>query len=358
MALHNRVDRRILKQRLMEEPFHRITISFYRYIRLEDPQAFRDRLYQEWEALNCFGRIYVAQEGINAQMSVPEHNYDTFLEKLNQHPELKDIPIKVAVEDDGKSFYKLIIKVRPKIVNDGLDDHAYDVTNVGHHMSADEFNAAVQGDDTIVVDMRNHYEYEVGHFDGAIGPEGATFRDVLPEMVEKLRGKEDKKIVLYCTGGIRCEKASAYFKHAGFKDVNQLHGGIIDYSRQIKTKQLDNKYLGKNFVFDERLGERISDDIISHCHQCGQPADTHTNCLNEDCHILFIQCDECREKYEGCCSDDCQEFLHLPEEEKEKHRHHWDTGKASKYAYMSKQKSVLKERFPCYELDEESTCQS
>lgn len=333
----------------MDEPFKRITISFYRYVRIQDPQNFRDQLFKAWDALRCFGRIYVAQEGINAQMSVPEHHYDRFLAELNRYPELKQIPIKEAIEDDGKSFYKLTIKVRPKILNDGLDDNTYDVTNVGHHMTADEFNAAVRDENTVVVDMRNHYEYEVGHFEKAIGPEGATFRDVLPEMVDKLKGQEDKKIVLYCTGGIRCEKASAYFKHAGFTDVNQLHGGIIDYARQIETKALDNKYIGKNFVFDERLGERISNDIISHCHQCGQPADTHTNCANTACHILFIQCDECASKYEGCCSDTCLEFIHLPEEEQEGLRPHWDTATTANHSYKSKQKAVLKERFPHYE---------
>lgn len=349
MVLHNRIDKRVLKDKLMEEPFSRITFSFYRYVRISDPQAFRNQLYEIWSALQCFGRIYVANEGINAQMSVPEHNYNAFLDTLQAIPALADMPIKIAVEDDGKSFYKLIIKVRQKIVNDGLDDYAYDVTNVGHHMTASEFNNAVQDPATIVVDMRNHYEYEVGHFEGAIGPEGATFRDVLPEMVERLADQKDKKIILYCTGGIRCEKASAYFRHHGFSDVNQLLGGIIDYARQIKVDELDNKYLGKNFVFDDRLGERISDEVISHCHQCGAPCDTHTNCANQDCHILFIQCDACRDSYEACCSVDCRDFNRLPEEEKAKQREHLPTKATGEKVYSSKLKQTLQQRFSHYE---------
>ena len=131
-----------------------------------------------------------------------------------------------------------------------------------------------------------------------------------------LEGKEDEQILLYCTGGIRCEKTSAYLKHHGFQDVNQLHGGIIDYARQLDSDEsLNNNFEGKNFVFDERRGERISDDVISSCHQCGDPFDTHVNCKNVNCNLLFLQCDNCKEKYENCCSVDCIEIVNLPFEE-------------------------------------------
>lgn len=345
MALHNRVDKKLLKKRLMEEPFKRITFSFYRYVILEDPSSLRDTLFQEWSELNAFGRIYLAQEGINAQMSVPEHNYELFLKKLYAHPEFNNVPIKIAVEDDGKSFYKLIIKIRHKIVNDGLDDNAFDVTNVGKHLTAEEFNQAMENPDTLVIDMRNHYECEVGHFQNAFLPNAATFRDALPEVINQFEDKKDKKILLYCTGGIRCEKASAYLKHYGFKDVNQLHGGIIQYAQELRLNNIDNKYVGKNFVFDERLGERISNDIISNCHQCGKPCDTHTNCENQECHILFIQCEECRQKYEGCCSPECQQVVQLPVEvQKEKRK----KKRSADEVYLSKQKEVLKQKFTNY----------
>ena len=291
----------------MEETFQRKTISFYRYFYLENPQEFRNSIYSDWFAMNCFGRIYVAREGINAQMSVPEHHFEAFLETFEKYDILKDIPIKYAIEDDGKSFYKLTIKVRPKLVADGLDDGSYDVTNVGKHLTGLEFHHLIGQENTVVVDMRNFYESEIGRFEGAVCPEADTFREELEIATDLLQDKKDKKILLYCTGGIRCEKASAYLKNQGFEDVNQLHGGVLEYARQIKVANLESKFIGKNFVFDERLGESVNGQIISHCHQCGKPCDTHTNCANNRCHLLFIQCEECKTKYDGCCTAECAE---------------------------------------------------
>lgn len=305
MHLYNRINREELKKRLMEEPFLRKTISFYRYHYLENPQEFRDNIYQDWDVLGCFGRIYVAREGINAQMSVPEPHFEAFLESLKKYDIFHAIPIKYAIEDDGKSFYKLTIKVRPKLVADGLEDGSFDVTNVGKHLSGLEFHRLVGQKDTVVVDMRNYYESEIGHFEGAICPEADTFREELEIVTDLLEDKKDKKILLYCTGGIRCEKASAYLKHHGFQDVNQLHGGILEYARQINSANFESKFLGKNFVFDERLGESVNGQVISRCHQCGSPCDTHTNCANPGCHILFIQCQECANTYYGCCTPEC-----------------------------------------------------
>ena len=318
--LHNKVNRNEMRERLMEEPFKRVTLSFYRYVIINDPQATRDQLWREWSAMQVFGRIYVAREGINAQLSVPEHFYQAFRQKLDMHPEFKDVPFKIAVDDDGKSFFRLTIKVRPRIVADGLADNEYDVTNVGKHLTAAEFNAAMDQPGTIVVDMRNHYESEVGHFQNAILPECESFREELPHVLDQLKGKEDQKILMYCTGGVRCEKASAYLKHHGFKDVNQLYGGIIDYARQIKEQQLPSKFIGKNFVFDERLGERITDDVIAHCHQCGHKCDHQINCGNTDCHVLFIQCENCKNTYGEYCSHECRAYAELPAEERKKLR--------------------------------------
>ena len=307
MQLYNKINKEELKKRLTEETFRRKTISFYRYFYLENPQEFRDSIFRDWFSLNCFGRIYVAREGINAQMSVPEHHFETFLGTFDKYEILKSIPVKYAIEDDGKSFYKLTIKVRPKLVADSLDDGAYDVTNVGKHLSGLEFHNLVGQENTVVVDMRNYYESEIGRFEDAICPEADTFREELEIVTDLLQDKKDRKILLYCTGGIRCEKASAYLKHKGFEDVNQLHGGILEYVRQIKAANLDSKFKGKNFVFDERMGESVDGQIISRCHQCGSPCDTHTNCANNRCHLLFIQCDECRKKYNGCCTQECAE---------------------------------------------------
>ncbi len=298
----------LIKQRLAER-FSRKTVSFYRYVQLADLHELRDRLYSDWFSMGVLGRVYLAAEGINAQISVPEPHIDEFIAYLDATPWFANMPLKWAVEDHHLSFLKLKMKVRPKIVADGLEEGSFDVTNVGTHLSAAEFNKALEEENTIVVDMRNHYESEVGHFEGALCPEVDTFREEVEYVVQQLEAHKDKKILMYCTGGVRCEKASAYLRHHGFNDVSQLYGGIIEYTRQAREENLPLKFKGKNFVFDERLGERITQDIISNCHQCGKPCDTHTNCANDACHKLFIQCPECAEKYKGCCCDNCVDFI-------------------------------------------------
>ena len=324
--LHNRVSAEELKQRLAAETFRRLTVSFYQYAKIEDPTAFRNQLYQQLFALNVFGRIYVAHEGINAQISIPEENFEAFRETLYSYPFLNGIRLNIAVDDDGKSFWVLKIKVREKIVADGIEDPAFDITHRGKYLNAKDFNDLTDDPDTIIVDMRNHYEYEVGHFENAIEVPSDTFREQLPMAVDMLKDNKDKNIVMYCTGGIRCEKASAYMLHNGFKNVFHLEGGIIEYTNKAKQQGLPVKFKGKNFVFDDRLGERITEEIISQCHQCGRPCDTHTNCANDGCHLLFIQCEECAGKHEGCCSVECQDVLHLPEEERAELRKGIDKG--------------------------------
>ena len=318
--LINRVNKDVLKKRLKEETFNRITLSFYRYVKINNPQETRDDLYKMWQNLNCFGRIYLAEEGINAQMNVPEHNWEEFVNQLYAFNYFKDVPFKIAVDGNGKSFYKLVVKVRDRIVADGIDDPTFDASNTGKYLSAQEFNQALEDPETIVVDMRNHYESEVGRFEKAYCPDADTFREELPLVIDHLKGKEDKKILMYCTGGIRCEKASAYFKHKGFKDVNHLQGGIIQYAKEVKEQGLESKFKGVNFVFDERVGERITSDVLSVCHQCGESCDRHVNCKNDDCHLLFIQCPTCEEKMNGCCTPDCVEIYSMPLEEQKKLR--------------------------------------
>jgi UPF0176 protein len=294
----------------------RLTLSFYAYARIENPLQFRNELFLAWNPLEVLGRIYVAHEGINAQLSLPADHFYEFRDTIEQYDFMKGIRLNIAVEQDDHSFLKLTIKVRDKIVADGLNDDTFDPTDIGIHLKAKEFNDLLEDPNTIVVDMRNHYESEIGHFTKAIRPDVDTFRESLPIIEEQLsEHKSDKKLLMYCTGGIRCEKASAYFKHKGFENVYQLEGGIIEYARQVKAEGLESKFIGKNFVFDHRLGERITDDIVSHCHQCGTPCDVHTNCANEGCHLLFIQCEACASAMEGCCSAECVDIIHLPEEE-------------------------------------------
>jgi len=312
MALHNRIEGRVLKENIRSAPEKRVTISFYKYHHLQSPAEFRDQLYQNLDSFGVLGRIYVATEGINAQISVPENNLDAFRSYLYSIDFLNEVRLNIAVQDDGKSFFKLKILVRKKIVADGLDDATFDVTNHGVHVNAEEFNKLADDPNTIIVDMRNHYESEVGHFKNAIRPDVDTFREELQIVEDLMKEKKEKNLLMYCTGGIRCEKASAWMKHLGFKNVFQLEGGIIKYAQDVKSKGIENKFIGKNFVFDERLGERISDDIIATCHQCGAKCDDHTNCKNDGCHLLFIQCKACAEKFEGCCSDECKDIVKMP----------------------------------------------
>jgi UPF0176 protein len=322
MRLINLVNNKELKDRLARSAESRITLSFYRYAHIVRPEFFRDHLYWRLSLEGVLGRIYVAREGVNGQISVPESRHEAFREAMDEIDFLKGIRLNYAIEDNGKSFFKLTIKVRPKIVADGLNDANFDVTRRGTHLSAREFNALTSDPQTIVVDMRNHYESEVGHFQGAILPDAATFREALPEVRDMLADKKDRPVVMYCTGGIRCEKASAWMRHQGFENVYQLDGGIIEYARQVQTQGLENRFIGKNFVFDERLGERISREVIAHCHQCGSPCDTHVNCANDACHLLFIQCPSCAAAYRQCCSEHCRDFSLLPEEEQRERRRH------------------------------------
>jgi UPF0176 protein len=322
MQLYNKLSAKEREELIDAAGEDRLTISFYQYHKIGNPQIFRNHLFVAWDELDVLGRIYVAHEGINAQLSVPAKKFNAFKEHLDSISFLNGIRLNVAIEQYNKSFLKLKVKVRKKILADGLNDETFDVTNKGKHLKAKEFNEIIAREDAVLIDMRNHYEHEIGHFEGAILPDVDTFRDSLPEIVDDYieAAKEDKHIVMYCTGGIRCEKASAYFKHLGAKNVYQLEGGIIEYVRQVKEEGVENKFIGKNFVFDDRMAERVSDDVIANCHQCGEPCDTHVNCANVHCNLLFIQCDSCREKMENCCSDDCIDIIHLPEDKQKELR--------------------------------------
>lgn len=321
MQLYNKLSSREREQLIEQAGEERLTLSFYKYHHIQNPKEFRDYLFINWDQLDVLGRINIANEGINAQLSVPARKFEDFKTFLDSIDFLNDVRLNIAIEHYDKAFLKLKIKVRPKIVSDGLNDATFDVTNKGIHVDAMHFNELIEDPNTVLVDMRNHYESEIGHFKNAVTPDVDTFRQSLDIIEEDLKDhKEDKNLVMYCTGGIRCEKASAYYKHKGFKKVYQLEGGIIEYARQVKDKNLDNKFFGKNFVFDDRRSEKISEDVIAKCHQCGTSCDTHVNCANDGCHLLFIQCEDCSKKMDGCCSDKCQDIIHLSYEEQKQLR--------------------------------------
>jgi UPF0176 protein len=315
--LYNKKGKKDLEKNLSNEMFKRVTLSFYKYVGLGELVDFRARLYRDFIDLDVLGRVYISEEGINAQISIPEDRYSNFTQYIYTYKEFKNIQIKMAIQE-GNSFYKLTVKVKNEIVAYNINKNSYDMNKVGKHLNPIEFNKELSNPDSITVDMRNHYESEVGHFKNAIIPDIDRSQDLLKEVKKLLNGKEEKKILLYCTGGIRCEKASSFLIKNDFKDVNQLKGGIINYSHEIKKNKIKSQFIGKNFVFDARMGERITSDIISHCHQCNHASDSHTNCANDLCHLLFIQCKQCNEKFKGCCCIECLDYYNLDEKNKKK----------------------------------------
>jgi len=337
--LKNKLDKAACLKQLAQEKFKRVTLSFYRYVKIQHPLELRDQLFREWSDLGVFGRIYLAREGINAQISVPEPEFEAFKANLETREALKGMYLNIAVEQ-AESFYKLMIKVKKQIVTDGLPEDSYDLAQVGNHLTAEEFNQALEDAGTVVVDMRNFYESRIGRFEQALCPDSNTFKEELPMALEALKGQEDKKLLLYCTGGIRCEKASAYFKHHGFKDVNQLRGGIISYAEEVRQKGLPSRFKGRNFVFDERISEQITPDVLSKCDQCEESCDLYTNCANAACNLLFLQCAGCGVKWNGACSEACQKVALLPLAERK--AYYARQAPCSKEIYISRIRPQLK----------------
>ena len=316
MNLYNRLSNTESIEILEKSGEERLILSFYKYFKIKNLSIFRNYLFSSWSKIGVLGRIYVAAEGINAQLSLPKKKLSFFISELDQIDPLKGIRLNFAIKNSMKSFLKLKIKIRKQIVVDGIQDKNFDPTNVGKHLKAIEFNKILSEKETSCIDMRNHYESEIGHFIGAITPNVDSFKESINFIDKKFENENrNKKILLYCTGGIRCEKASAYLKFKGFKNVFQLDGGIINYVHQVKNNNFKNKFIGKNFVFDNRLSEKITNDVISNCHQCGSKSDNHVNCSNVACNLLFIQCDRCNESLNGCCSIDCLNTNNLSLEE-------------------------------------------
>ena len=317
--LYNQKSKDLLVKKLEAEDFNRTTCSFYKYVTIVDTITLRDKIYEEFDNLQIFGRVYIAEEGMNAQISVPDKNWGLFLKLISSIKLLYDVDIKTAI-NDGISFYKLIVKVKKEIVAYNIPKNKFNMDVVGEHLNTKQFNEAIENSNTTVIDMRNIYESEVGQFISAEIPQVEKSKDLLPEVRRMLKGREHHQVLLYCTGGIRCEKASSFLINEGIKNVKQLQGGIIQYAHDIKKEGLESKFVGKNFVFDARLGERVTEDIISTCHLCGEKSDSHKDCKNDACHILFIQCSKCDEKLNGCCSTECKKIASLPFDAQIKYR--------------------------------------
>lgn len=303
-SLYNIYPKKKLKFNIFINHQDRNTYSFYKYCYINNPKKMRDIIYKIFYKLKIFGRIYIAQEGINAQISILKKKYYIMKNFINQlHEDFKKIIFNKAL-NNKISFWMLKVKVRNKIVSDGLLN--INLNNTGIYLKANEVNNLLEMQDTIFVDMRNDYEYKIGHFKNAINIPGKTFRDQLKHIIKILRNYRTKKIVMYCTGGIRCEKATAWIKYNNFKKVYQIEGGILNYVKYAREINIPIKFQGKNFVFDHRISECVSDHILSVCETCGNNYDIYINCYNNFCHRLFIQCKLCYIKYSGYCSLNCK----------------------------------------------------
>ena len=295
MNLYNRLSNEESIELLEKSGEDRLTLSFYKYFKIKNLSIFRNYLFSSWSKIGVLGRIYVAAEGINAQLSLPKKQVNTFITELDQIHPLKGVRLNFAIKNSLNSFLKLKIKVRNQIVVDGIQDRNFDPTNVGKHLNATEFNKILSEKGTSCIDMRNHYESEIGHFNGAITPNVDSFKESINFIDKKFENEnKNKKILLYCTGGIRCEKASSLMKNQGFKNVYHLKGGILKYFELISEEQ--SKWEGECFVFDDRVSVKqdLSEGMYDMCHGCRMPITEKDKTSNK--YIKGVSCSKCFDK--------------------------------------------------------------
>lgn len=287
-------------------------LLYYMFVTIENPDEFAKEHLKLCKDLDLRGRILVAKEGINGTLSGTVEQTEKYMALMNADERFKDMVFKMD-EVEEHAFKKMYVRKRKNIITLENEDDVNPNDVVGEYLKPREFYEMLQRDDVIVVDGRNDYEYEIGHFRGAVKPEVKNFKQ-FPEWIEENLSKhKDKKILTYCTGGIRCEKLTGVLINKGFKDVYHLEGGIVTYSKdpEVQGKLFD----GKCYVFDERIAVKINqteeDKVISKCSHCGKPSDRYINCTNDDCHDQHLCCEECEEKYEGFCSEKCQDYIIL-----------------------------------------------
>ncbi|CAO3571616.1 unnamed protein product [Mortierella alpina] len=303
-----------------------ITLSFYQFRPIADEDLIKIQYYflSDLRAMDVVGRIYISTEGINAQISCPKGRVDEFKRYYStQWPVFDKIRFNPAMSE-GKAFKKLHVRVKSQLVSDGIDNNSFDLFNEPTYLSPEEWHKELSSlsEPPILIDMRNHYESAIGHFENAIRPDVTTFKENVDAMLDICKGKEDQDIYMYCTGGIRCTRSGALLKSNGFKSVKMLQGGVTAYGRYIQEQrektlaaadpshQVSSIYKGKNFTFDKRLGEPITEEVLATCHICGTDCDTYCNCSNLACNLLMISCPSCLEKHEGTCgASSCVEMV-------------------------------------------------
>ncbi len=280
-------------------------LAYYHLTPLDSPEEEVLRHHAFFKEKDAAGRIYISKEGINGQMSALEKDAKSYISWLSEDPRFKGVEFKIHTHHENV-FPRMTVKVREQLV---AMDRAVDLKNTGEHLSAEGWDQMLRerDEDTVLIDVRNAYEWKIGHFEDADLPPLETFRE-FPDYVDKLKTERDPektKVMMYCTGGIRCEFYSALLKQEGFEKVYQLDGGIIKYGLQEKG----DLWKGKLFVFDDRLSIPIHPDkteIISTCQSCGEKTDLYYNCANMDCNELFLSCLPCAEKNLGCCCEACK----------------------------------------------------
>nr|WP_143083217.1 rhodanese-related sulfurtransferase [Alteribacillus iranensis] len=290
---------------MMGEKNYRVLLYYY-YTPLEDPETFAADHLDYCKDLGLKGRILVATEGINGTVSGTVEQTEQYMKDMKNDPRFSDIVFKID-EAEGHAFKKMHVRHRPELVTLRLEDDIDPNEITGEYLSPKEFRDALLREDTVVLDARNDYEYDLGHFRGAIRPDIKAFRE-LPEWVEENKEKlEGKKILTYCTGGIRCEKFSGWLKKEGFEDVAQLHGGIVTYGKDEEVK--GDLWDGKCYVFDERISvpiNQIEHNVVGRDYFDGTPCERYINCAEPDCNKQIICSEENEHKYLGGCTHECR----------------------------------------------------
>jgi len=287
-----------------------IVCSFYKYVKINNVEKFKIKHQAFCKKLGIKGTILLGDEGINGSVSGYKDQIQKYKNEIKSIDEFSDVEFKDTVSEDV-SFNKLIVKIKKEIVSLGKNP---EISQKGRYLSPKEFNDFVEDKEIIIVDARNDYEHKIGKFENALTFNIKTFRE-FPNALPELKKYKNKKIVMYCTGGIRCEKASALLKEEGFNQVYQLEGGIINYINQYYESP-DSKFKGRCFVFDERLSipSGKNSGTISVCEMCHVPCGEYIRCMNTICDKLVIMCSECKEKMNNACSKACKNKLNIKAE--------------------------------------------
>lgn len=289
----------------VQKPYR--VLLYYKYVTIENPEEFAAEHLQFCKELGLRGRVLVAKEGINGTVSGTVEQTNTYMETMHKDPRFKDLWFKID-EAEGHAFKKMFVRPRPELVTFRLEEDINPNELTGKYLTPKEWYEMMQREDVVILDGRNDYEYEIGHFRGAIRPEVKAFRE-FPEWIRNnLSQYKDKKVLTYCTGGIRCEKLSGFLLKEGFKEVYQLHGGIVTYGKDPEVK--GHLFDGKCYVFDERISvpiNQVENVIVSKCYHCGKPEDRYINCANPECNLQHVCCEECEVIHKHSCSKDCEE---------------------------------------------------